>query len=263
VDQPHNDSGKHRAGRIVFALSHVWFILVNAYGAVDAAQRRNGAASPLWGFSESMIRTTQLTSTLEVIGRLGFIAVGIYLLGLFMRRDERAPRYYVRYGVTFLVFEAIVRSQYFWWEPRVIDSYFITFWSKTILYAALIVAALVYVSRHGPTRRTLVQEARAAYGAPPRWVELSAWTLVAWPFVSTLFIDTTTLLSGLISPKAVTEGESPANVILGVSVACGLFILMKRVWRLNVWWIAGILPASLWALSFVYGAMWFLLHWGS
>ena len=36
---------------------------------------------------------------------------------------------------------------------------------------------------------------------------------------------------------------------------------LKHVWRLNMWWIGGILAASLWALSFVYGAMEFLLHW--
>jgi hypothetical protein len=96
VIQPHNNFGKRRGWRVVFVLAHLWFMLANAYGLVGAAMNRRGATSPLWGFSESRIRTIQLVSTLEVIGRLGYIAVGIHLLGLFTRRDERAARYYVR-----------------------------------------------------------------------------------------------------------------------------------------------------------------------
>jgi hypothetical protein len=156
--QPHDDVGKLRGWPIVFALAHVWFLLGNVAGLGEAAAQRFGAPSPLYDFPEARIKTLQLIGTYNILGRLCFLAVGIYLLELLLRRDKRWPKYYVRYGIVFLVFEATLHFQYFLWNAPVVDANFISFWSQPVAYAALMVGLLVYISRSRRVRATFMRE---------------------------------------------------------------------------------------------------------
>jgi hypothetical protein len=253
------DAGKPRGWLVVLGLAYVWFLLVNLYKIVDAGQRRTGVFSPLYGFSQATAMRLHVIDTADVIGRLCFIAVGFYLLALFVRRDRRVPRYFLGYGVAFLVFEAVMRAQYLAWLTSALEADVVSFWSNTAVCAALIIAWLVLLTR---SRKVRPAFARAPVAArPTRTLLLGlADALIAWPFVTALFMDTTTELAGVISPQAASEGNDTALAFMASSVAAGLFILMKLVWRMKALWIVLLWPASLAVLAFAYTWMGFHLH---
>jgi len=242
-------AGRHRAWRIVFGLAHVGFLLVNGAALVSAAMNRRETGEGLWGAARVDAFSIQFMSSIEVLGRLAFIVVGVYLLAMLARRERRAVPCYVGYGVAFLVFEGILRAQYI----------LTGFWFETLAYAALIVAGLVFLAGSPQMRAALTRES-----PPTRAVDvllgLGATALIVWPFLAALFIDPNHLLAGIVAPMPATDGQGAMNAIFAGSVSLGLVILTKFVWRWKTWLMAGIVPVTFVFLAGVYWMLGFALH---
>ena len=234
-----DDAEGHRAWRIVFGLAHVWFLLVNVAALVSAAMNRREAGEGLWGAARVDKFSIQLMGTIEVLGRLTFIVVGVPLLAMLARRERRAVPCYVAYGVAFLVFEGSLRAQYL----------LTGFWSGTLFYAALIVVGLVFLARSPQMRAALVRES-----PPTRAVDvllgLGATALIVWPLLAVVFMD----------PNYLPVGQDSMNAILAGSGTVGLVILTKVVWRWNPWLVAGVASVSFVLLAGMYSALGFVMH---
>ncbi|HEY2956280.1 MAG TPA: hypothetical protein VGK89_13665 [Candidatus Eisenbacteria bacterium] len=138
--QPH-PVPSHRGKRVAFTAALVAFLLRNISALMSSAVRRSVVDHPMWGYSP--LKVIQLMETYEMLGRLCALAAGIHLLVRLKRSDQRWPGLCVRYGVAYLVFEATLYSQYFFWGAPVVDRVFLAEWARAIAGAALIVGAVL------------------------------------------------------------------------------------------------------------------------
>ena len=214
-----------------------------------------------WGVSSEQFMAIISMDAWGTFGRLSLLAVGLYLAALIVRGDERAPRYVVRYGFACVAFEALLNGAQLqlWGIPRGMTA--AAYASRFGSYAAAMIAWVVYVSRSNAMRAAFTRTPRAVGPIGRQLIGLSAIVGIAWPFALNLVVDPTSALAGRISPKELTVGSGFADGLLAMSVACGLFVLMKHAQRLSNVWVAVLLPVCFAALALVYGWQGFMLHW--
>jgi hypothetical protein len=170
------------------------------------------------------------------------------------------PKYYVGYGFAILAFEAALNLAQLrlWGIPR--GTTVASYATRMAVYAAAMLGWVAYVWRSRQVRATFIHEPRVMGPTGRHRIGLVALALILWPFILNWFVDATSDLAGRIDPKDGTAGRGLALGILAMSVATGLFVLVKNAWRLRNVWIAVLLPVCFMALFFLYGVEGFVLR---
>ena len=127
------------------------------------------------------------------------------------------------------------------------------------MYAAL-VRWVIYVARSTKARAMFVHEPRDTSLMGRLMIGLVAIALIVWPFVLNEFVEATVYLARCVNPKDTSAGSGLGQGVLAVSVAIGLFVLMKNVLSMRNVWIAVLLPVCYAALFFLYAVRGFSLY---
>lgn len=267
----HDDADARRSWRLVFVLVHAAFAVMSASALVTAIWQRTHVKPTLfqgglvydWGLSNEQVPGVQFMDGWGTLGRLSLLAAGIYLAALIARGDKRVLKYYALYGVAMIAVEAVVNMYQIelWDMPRGTPSTWYA--SHMAAYAAAMVGWVVYLYLSRRARATFVHEPRATGPVDPTGrlpIGLGAVALIVWPFVTNIFVRTTPF-ARWISPKDLAAGEGFASGILMMSVATGLFVLMKHAWHMRTVWVAVLLPVGFGVLALLYTMQSFALHW--
>jgi hypothetical protein len=257
----HLDVDPRRGWRIAFVLVHVAFMFMNVAALVSTLGQRTLTYATNWGVPAEQFEAIVTTDAWGTFGRLSLLAVGIYLAALIAHGDERVPRYYVAYGVALVAFEVLLNGAQIqlWGVPRGMT--WISYASRVAVYVAALIGWVLYVSRSAKVRATFVHEPRAMSPMDRRLIGFGAIALIAWPFLLNCFVEASSVVAGLMSPSETSAASGVAEGILTISVATGLFVLMKNAWSMRNVWIAVLVPVCFAALTVAYTVQGFLLHW--
>lgn len=260
---PEHDNVDARLGwRVAFIGVHVAFMIKSASALVSDVRQRTLTYAVDWEVSSERYQGIMLMDRWGTFGRLSLLAAGVYLAALMARGDQRAPRYYVRYAVVFLVFEWLLGLAQLglWGIPR--GTSWASYGMQMAVYAAALVTWAAYVWRSRTMRATFVAPPWTMGHMSRLMVGLGAIALIIWPLVMNAYVETVTALAAWMSPKETSSGMGFTEGILLMSAVSGLFILMKNACRMRNVWIAVLLPVSFAVLFFVFVMQAFLTHYG-
>lgn len=248
-----------RGKRILFALVHAAFMILNVAALVATAAERAITYPIHWEVSTQRLQAILAMDTWGTFGRLTLLAMGIYLMALIVRGDQRVPRFYWWYGLLFLVFEGVyeLAELGLWVFPH--GTSYVSYGIRVASYSALIVW-VAKVRRSSKAREIFTNAPRPLGPVGRLLIGLLAVALITWPFVMNVNVEVMTYLAWRIYPKDSTAASGIVSGLLAMSVTTGLFVLMKNTWRMKNAWIAVLLPVCFGALLYCYVFQGFMLY---